>query len=114
MSTPPPNSAYTLVPSVYELLYHDARGGALTNLMGKDGSHPWSHDCTNKMAAKNNVLCTVLIAILATGLYDVLVNHEPNGCAMTYMFQYPTYLVSIFSLSNSFSSEIVPLSKEAP
>ncbi|XP_072044327.1 GPI inositol-deacylase-like [Amphiura filiformis] len=44
------------------------------------------------MAARNKILCSVLLAILSWGLYDILTNFEPNGCAMTYMFEYPKYL----------------------
>ncbi|XP_033630467.1 GPI inositol-deacylase-like [Asterias rubens] len=46
------------------------------------------------MAAKNKILCSVVVALLALGFYDVFVNVEDNGCSMTYMFEYPSYIAT--------------------
>ena len=34
-----------------------------------------------------------VLAIFAVGVWDVLLNLEPNLCQMTYMFEYPNYVV---------------------
>ena len=61
-----------------------------------------------KMAAKNKILCSVVVALLALGFYDVFVNVEDNGCSMTYMFEYPSYIVSIRRLFYSDLIQIHP------
>lgn len=35
-----------------------------------------------------------ILGLFCVGVYDFLKNVEPNGCEMTYMFEYPQYLVS--------------------
>ena len=37
-----------------------------------------------------------VVSILVVGLYDVLIRHEENGCEMTYMYEWPQYLVSFY------------------
>ncbi|XP_038068975.1 GPI inositol-deacylase-like [Patiria miniata] len=44
------------------------------------------------MATKNKIICSILLALLGLGFYDIFRNFEENGCAMTYMFQWPSYI----------------------
>ena len=37
-------------------------------------------------------LVVLITSLFAAGVYDFLANVEPNGCAMTYMYEYPTYV----------------------
>ena len=34
----------------------------------------------------------LITALFASGVYDFFVNVELNGCAMTYMYEWPTYV----------------------
>ena len=61
------------------------------------------------MAARNKLICAVLLAVLAWGLYDILTNYEQNGCAMTYMYQMPEYLVSKIKLLSSIGNTMSKL-----
>ncbi|XP_077980433.1 GPI inositol-deacylase-like [Glandiceps talaboti] len=45
------------------------------------------------MAAKNLVFCTLMLTLLALGIFDYLLNVESNGCEMTYMWEKPRYMV---------------------
>ncbi|XP_022101843.1 GPI inositol-deacylase-like [Acanthaster planci] len=44
------------------------------------------------MAAQNKIICSIFLALLGLGFYDVFRNFEENGCTMTYMFQWPSYI----------------------
>ena len=47
------------------------------------------------MAAPFRVVFLGFIAsFFALGVYDMLTNHESNGCEMTYMYELPEYIVS--------------------
>ncbi len=49
-----------------------------------------------KMAAPFRVVFLVFIAsFFVIGIYDMLSNFEENGCEMTYMFEWPKYMVRI-------------------
>ena len=37
------------------------------------------------------IVC-LITALFASGVYDFFVNVELNGCAMTYMYEWPTYV----------------------
>ena len=37
------------------------------------------------------IVC-LITALFASGVYDFFVNVEQNGCAMTYMYEWPTYV----------------------
>ena len=48
------------------------------------------------MALRINVVFAGLAAgILVWGILDCITNFEQNGCEMTWMFEYPKYLVRI-------------------
>ena len=66
-------------------------------------------ECQQKMAARNKLICAVLLAVLVWGLYDILTNYEQNGCAMTYMYQMPEYLVSKIKLLSSIGNTMSKL-----
>ena len=40
-----------------------------------------------------------VLIVLGLGLLDMLKNFEENGCEMTYMFEYPEYIVSFMELA---------------
>lgn len=39
------------------------------------------------------VFAAVATGLLVLGIHDCITNFEENGCEMTWMFEYPTYLV---------------------
>ena len=42
-------------------------------------------------------VCMLLVFLLfLSGLYELIENLEPNKCEMTYMYEMPEYIVSVF------------------
>jgi hypothetical protein len=40
------------------------------------------------------ILSSIVFVIFMLGLHNFLISNEENGCEMTYMFEYPQYVVS--------------------
>ncbi|XP_070580466.1 GPI inositol-deacylase-like [Ptychodera flava] len=44
------------------------------------------------MAAKNVIFCSLMLSLLAWGIFDYILNVEENACEMTWMWERPMYL----------------------
>lgn len=44
------------------------------------------------------ILSSIVFVVFMLGLHNFLISNEENGCEMTYMFEYPQFVVSFANL----------------
>ena len=83
------------------MLYTEGEGRKSAGGIKQTGCHPCS--CTFAasimISPLRYVFMSGVLIVLGLGLLDMLKNFEENGCEMTYMFEYPEYIVSFMELA---------------
>lgn len=58
---------------------------------------------------RRTIFASIAAVILVWGVWDVITNFEENGCEMTWMFEYPKYMVRKCTIALEESNELVTI-----